>query len=223
MLVPSAAYHRRMGSVQGTRSRGRLTTWNDERGFGFLRPGDGGSDVFVHISGFPRDASRPEVGVGYRWDEARMDDGRIKAINVRPDSIITVGRPGGQRVPLRLGTLSYLAIAAFIPVFIAGLVHGHVPWWLSAIYAAVSVGTLTAYALDKSAARAHRWRIAERSLLLLGLIGGWPGAIVAQQLFRHKTRKRRFLLAFWGSVVLNVAAFSLLAFWLLPAASSLGG
>lgn len=212
-----------MASVSATRARGQLTTWNDERGFGFLRPGDGGPDVFVHISGFPRDASRPEVGVAYRWDEARMADGRIKAVNVRPDAIITVGRPGGQRLPLRWGTLSYLAIAAFIPVFIAGLVHGHVPWWLSAIYAAVSGGTLAAYALDKSAAKAHRWRIPERSLLLLGLIGGWPGAIVAQQLFRHKTRKLRFLVAFWVSVALNVAVFAVLAFWLLPAASALGG
>jgi uncharacterized membrane protein YsdA (DUF1294 family) len=45
---------------------------------------------------------------------------------------------------------------------------------------------------------------------MLGLIGGWPGAIVAQQLLRHKTSKASFRLAFWATVVLNIAAFLLL-------------
>jgi uncharacterized membrane protein YsdA (DUF1294 family) len=45
---------------------------------------------------------------------------------------------------------------------------------------------------------------------MLGLIGGWPGAIVAQQLLRHKTSKRSFRIAFWVTVVLNIAVFVLL-------------
>jgi uncharacterized membrane protein YsdA (DUF1294 family) len=38
----------------------------------------------------------------------------------------------------------------------------------------------------------------------LGVVGGWPGAIVAQQMLRHKTQKASFRSAFWGSVVINV-------------------
>jgi uncharacterized membrane protein YsdA (DUF1294 family) len=60
------------------------------------------------------------------------------------------------------------------------------------------------YAADKRAAAAHTWRIPERSLVLLGIIGGWPGAIFAQQRLRHKTNKRSFRIAFWLSVIINV-------------------
>jgi uncharacterized membrane protein YsdA (DUF1294 family) len=67
--------------------------------------------------------------------------------------------------------------------------------------------TLVAYALDKSAAVAGRWRVSEQSLLLLGLAGGWPGGLVAQQLLRHKSNKTSFRHAFWGTVVVNVTAF----------------
>lgn len=63
------------------------------------------------------------------------------------------------------------------------------------------------YAIDKSAAVAGRWRVSERTLILLGLAGGWLGAIVAQQLLRHKSGKASFRSAFWGSVLLNVLAF----------------
>jgi uncharacterized membrane protein YsdA (DUF1294 family) len=65
------------------------------------------------------------------------------------------------------------------------------------------------YAVDKSAAAAGRWRISENTLLLLGVLGGWPGAIVAQQTLRHKTQKANFRSAFWGTVVVNLIAFVL--------------
>ncbi len=72
------------------------------------------------------------------------------------------------------------------------------------IYLAMSVITFILYAWDKSAARAGRRRIAERSLHLLALAGGWPGALLAQRLFRHKTRKRRFRIVFWLTTVGNI-------------------
>lgn len=64
-----------------------------------------------------------------------------------------------------------------------------------------------AYAADKSAAAAGRWRVAENTLIFLGLAGGWPGAIIAQQVLHHKSNKAAFRAVFWGSVMLNVAAF----------------
>ncbi|WP_153605141.1 DUF1294 domain-containing protein, partial [Pseudomonas aeruginosa] len=45
-------------------------------------------------------------------------------------------------------------------------------------------------------------------LHLFELLGGWPGALVAQQVFRHKTRKLSFQLVFWGIVLLHQS------FWL---------
>jgi len=80
------------------------------------------------------------------------------------------------------------------------------PWLVPAIYAAASLVAFGAYALDKSAARRAARRTPESVLLLLGLAGGWPGALVAQRLLHHKTRKTRFQVVFWSTVVLNCGA-----------------
>ena len=77
-------------------------------------------------------------------------------------------------------------------------------------YLVASVVAFAFYAADKSAARAGRRRTPESTLILLGLIGGWPGAFIAQQTLRHKTRKTGFLAAFWLSAVLNVAVVAAL-------------
>ncbi len=84
-------------------------------------------------------------------------------------------------------------------------------WAALAVYALASAVCFFAYAADKSAARAGRWRIPERTLLMLGLCCGWPGAIVAQQWLRHKSAKRSFRLHFWLTVLANVAALAALA------------
>lgn len=93
---------------------------------------------------------------------------------------------------------------------------------LAALYALASVACFIAYALDKSAARNGRRRTPERTLLLLGLAGGWPGALAAQQLLRHKTAKTAFLAKFWLTVVLNLAALLALA-WLQAGGIGFGG
>lgn len=77
--------------------------------------------------------------------------------------------------------------------------HGTV--WL---YLTASLICFAAYAADKSAAIAGRRRIAESTLLLLGLVGGWPGAILAQRTLRHKSSKASFRRAHWVCVGLNL-------------------
>ena len=78
--------------------------------------------------------------------------------------------------------------------------------WLASAYGVASVVCFIVYAADKSAAVQHRRRIPERTLLLLGLLCGWPGALLAQRCLRHKTAKTSFQIAFWCSVIVNVAA-----------------
>lgn len=73
------------------------------------------------------------------------------------------------------------------------------------LYLTASLICFAAYAVDKAAAIAGRRRIAESTLLLLGLIGGWPGAVLAQRALRHKSSKASFRRAHWGTVLLNVA------------------
>jgi uncharacterized membrane protein YsdA (DUF1294 family) len=102
-----------------------------------------------------------------------------------------------------------LAAFALLVAFVAAT-RG-VPAWAALLYAGASLLCFVLYGVDKTAARAGRERISESMLLSLGFIGGWPGAIVAQQVFRHKTSKRSFRLRFWASVAANVAIFAWVA------------
>ncbi|MDY7096250.1 MAG: DUF1294 domain-containing protein [Acidobacteriota bacterium] len=87
-----------------------------------------------------------------------------------------------------------------------------------ALYLVASLITFIAYALDKRAARKGNWRTPENTLHLLALIGGWPGALTARKLLRHKTKKQPFRTIFWATVVLNCAACAAL---FTPAADEL--
>ena len=70
--------------------------------------------------------------------------------------------------------------------------------------ACLNLAAYVMYARDKSAARQGRRRTPEATLLLLGLLGGWPAALIAQRRLRHKTAKTSFQVRFWLTVVANV-------------------
>lgn len=70
----------------------------------------------------------------------------------------------------------------------------------------INMLTLTIYGVDKLAARKAWHRVPERTLLVFGVVGGWIGAILAQQIFRHKTQKQPFRTYFAVSVIFNVVA-----------------
>lgn len=111
---------------------------------------------------------------------------------------------------------AYLAIVAFVVLYTIVNATRPVPVWVAGLYLSASVVCFIAYSVDKSRAEAGRYRVAENTLIILGIAGGWPGAILAQQLLRHKTRKTSFQVAFWFSVIVNVGAFLFLASPLLP-------
>jgi uncharacterized membrane protein YsdA (DUF1294 family) len=79
------------------------------------------------------------------------------------------------------------------------------------IAAAASVVAFVAFARDKAAARLGTRRTPEFVLHFLGALGGWPGALVAQHVFHHKTRKLEFQIVFWLTVVSHVGVVSWLA------------
>ena len=72
----------------------------------------------------------------------------------------------------------------------------------------LSVVTFAVYVFDKRSAQLNRWRVPERTLHLLAAFGGWPGALFAQRLVRHKTQKLRFRLVFWITVVVHLLVFA---------------
>ena len=82
------------------------------------------------------------------------------------------------------------------------------PWFWGVVpYVVVSLPTFVIYGYDKSAAQKGARRIPEARLHLLELLGGWPGALVAQRVFRHKTRKVSFQIVFWLIGALHVGGW----------------
>ncbi len=84
------------------------------------------------------------------------------------------------------------------------------PLLLGLYYGLLSLLSYAVYARDKAAAQARRQRVPERLLHLLALLGGWPGALLAQRRLRHKLRKTAFRAVFWLTVLLNLAGLALL-------------
>lgn len=89
--------------------------------------------------------------------------------------------------------------------------NGGLPPWIQIVilwHATVSTLTLGVYFLDKRAAVRGAHRIPEARLHALALLGGWPGALLAMRLFKHKRRKAAFVRVFWLTVVGHLAAVS---------------
>jgi len=208
MVQVSMEFHlrRHRHSPFAIRHQGRITNWKDDKGFGFITPNGGGQQVFVHVKSFSNRQRRP-VGnelVGYELNtdaRGRAQAAKVAFVGERIPST-SPSRPSSHRLWLAALFLVFVACSAFA---------GKLPLVVPGFYLATSVVTFVAYKLDKSAAENDSWRTKESTLHLFALIGGWPGALVAQRLLRHKTQKASFQLVFWSTVALNCGALG----WLL--------
>jgi uncharacterized membrane protein YsdA (DUF1294 family) len=96
------------------------------------------------------------------------------------------------------------ALMAFLLVLpsLAALRRGSEVWLELMVFMALfSMATFGLYWHDKRRAQANGWRIPESTLHAFSLLGGWPGAYVAQQYLRHKTAKRWFQFVYWVIVL----------------------
>ncbi|KQO99916.1 hypothetical protein ASF30_06130 [Leifsonia sp. Leaf264] len=100
-------------------------------------------------------------------------------------------------------------LVAFAALYVVASVLWSVPLVVGVVYVVASALEFVLYGVDKRAAVAGARRIPEATLHLVALLGGWPGAVVAQSVFRHKTRKASFRLRFWVTVMVNIVAFVL--------------
>ena len=94
------------------RTHGTLKTWNEDRGFGFISPAQGGEDIFVHISAFPRDGVRPRIDELISFETEVGTKNKLQAVRVmRP--IANAGNVGTARSSRRpRSLLVVLAVAA---------------------------------------------------------------------------------------------------------------
>lgn len=188
------------------RYQGRITQWKDDKGFGFITPNGGGEKLFVHISAFRSRHIRPSENTLVTYEQKTDEKGRLQATAVSfvGDAARAPVMPSSSPWPVVFATAFLLLILAFT-------LTGPLPPILLGYYLTACLITFMAYAMDKSAARRNAWRTAESTLHLLSLMGGWPGALIAQRRLRHKSAKDSFLAVYWLTVILNCAALA----WLL--------
>lgn len=204
------------------RIEGHIKTWNDDRGFGFIEPAQGGQEIFVHIKAFTGLRGRPEATQRVTFQVEVGPQGKKRAFNVelmQPKRKASLSTPRRQEGPAQWGTATLFALPAFLLLLLAGYAIGHPPRWMLWAYPGASIVAFATYAADKSAAQRGAWRTSEQTLHLLALLGGWPGALLAQQMLRHKSTKAEFRAVFWGTVMLNITGFIFLA---SPYGQSLG-
>lgn len=175
--------------VEAQRVKGMISGWQTERGFGWVAH-EGGS-LFVHIREFEK-GFLPKAG-----DEVTF----VKGVDFK-------GRPCAKDVvcprvsPFPSGKAWLkLAVLLILPMW-ANLKLPVAPWLLPLGMLPVSVGAWILFRHDKKRALAGRWRNSETELHGLEFLGGWPGAFLAQQKFRHKTKKLSYQAIFWAIVFL---------------------
>jgi uncharacterized membrane protein YsdA (DUF1294 family)/cold shock CspA family protein len=166
---------------------GHITDWNPDRGFGYVETD--GDRLFLHKKDFAERHKKPEVGDKIRFEKGEDKQGRPcaqKAVHVND----------GGRVTSE--AILFLLLLVGPPICAIVALSGVVPPVYPAVYwLAVSISTYAVYAWDKRRARGKGKRGPERLLHLLEVLGGWPGAFIAQRRLRHKCSKVSYQITFW--------------------------
>lgn len=183
------------------RLKGKITQWDDEKGFGFIEPMLKGDRIFLHIKGLQSKGRRPVVGEVVTYSVTQDSKGRLQAQSVTF---------AGEKLRLKKAKSGSVIPLLLVMLFFAGLLLtlwlNKLPTYIVLGYLTLSIFTYLSYWLDKRKAQSGSWRTPESTLQLLSLLGGWPGALLAQRYLRHKSQKKSFLWQFWLTVVLNVFA-----------------
>lgn len=191
------------------RYQGRITLWKDEKGFGFITQNGDDDRVFLHISAFRHRQRRPKENDLVTYEVTIDDKKRRQARSVAfvRDRVAPGKSPtySGKDLLISLSAFGFLCIV--VAMTILGWLPTVTPW----VYGIASFVTFFAYAFDKSAAIGRRWRTRENTLHLFSLVGGWPGALLAQRFIRHKSAKDSFQSLFWLTVLVNCGVLG----WLL--------
>lgn len=187
---------------------GRLVLWNDEKGFGFVRPDQGGGDLFVHISAFRRRMTRRPV----QGDVVKYEVGTDQR---KQPCIIFAAIPEADAEDLKEFISRpwlhpfFRKLIIMLPIVLSLYLiwHANNPIPLFA-YIFMSMLTILFYGADKRWSMTGHWRMPEVYFHVFAILGGWPGALLAQAEFQHKTKKSVFTRILWGIIALHGA------FWL---------
>ena len=181
------------------RSKGKFIKWNTDKAFGFIQPNVGGAHIFIHKTALSNRKRTPQINDVITFSISKDKKGRYCA----RDATFS-GEKLDKNSSKKLSQFSIYLSFVFLTVITVAYFSGQFPPNLLLSYFCFSGITFLAYVFDKSKAQRGAWRIKESTLQFLSLIGGWPGAAVAQQLLRHKSQKREFQNVFWFTVIVNI-------------------
>jgi len=181
-----------------TQRKGIIKTWKGDKGFGFITPDDGGKEVFFHMSNIANRQTRPSVHASVRYTLTYDQQQRPRAVDIYLENQSVAAAPIGPVI------IAFSIVCAFFLVLTLAIVMFHLSPIVFGIYALFSMITIAAYHIDKSSALRGDWRIPENMLHLLELFGGWPGALIAQAYYRHKTIKSSYKMVYWIIIVINL-------------------
>ena len=198
------------------RQQGRITKWQDDKGFGFIET-EAGESVFFHISEF-KASRRPANGNEVVFTVEQDNQGRLQAKQVQElDFVQQKMAEKNSQIRQRNSRKSQQADfedgqnkraflgVGFYGVLILLAIMGDLSWLVIGWYVVLGIITYLTYAKDKRAAQSGGWRTPESTLHLLSALGGWVGALVAQTYLRHKSQKPDFRMGYYLTVVINLA------------------
>tara|TARA_R110002126_G_scaffold98045_14_gene228110 strand:- start:5011 stop:5649 length:639 start_codon:yes stop_codon:yes gene_type:complete len=193
---------------------GKVVHWRDDKGFGFVVPDNDTRQVFFHIRDFTDAKTRPVEGSRLQFSLSQDKRGRPLATSLQLiSSTSPTSIPETDMIDLDYTRdVALYFRCAFLVLVVIALLFGTLPYVLPVLYIEASLFTYWLYKTDKAAAIARqRQRLPEQSLQLFSLIGGWPGALLAQKKLAHKRRK--FL--FQRELLLVIIGNGVLLIWLL--------
>jgi uncharacterized membrane protein YsdA (DUF1294 family)/cold shock CspA family protein len=181
---------------------GKIVEWDEQKGYGFIQAGS--SRIFLHCRDFSQKHKRPTAGDDISFTLGKDSKGRSCAVNA-----IHLNDGG------KFTVLATLLLMALLVLPVMALRHHAVDLcWIGLYALLLSLVGYGLYASDKRRALAKAWRISENTLHLIALLGGWPGAFLAQRQLRHKVSKPSFQIVFWLIVLAyQFAAFDSLQNW----------
>ena len=200
------------------RRSGELVQWNNKGGFGFVRD-EAGHDFYVHISKLAPEQGRPRIGDTLSFEIASGRKGRPAAVDVLVTASVPAPAPtmrdikrmpdGVSRFKLGLRTGAATVMTLLI---LWAIGTGQAPVWLGGIYALMGAASALLYRFDKLYAMNNSWRVSETNLHVVDLFGGIIGGLSAQEVYRHKTVKPRFVAMTWAIALVHTLGLAAIAF-----------
>ncbi|MBE8168690.1 MAG: DUF1294 domain-containing protein [Shewanella sp.] len=202
------------------RIKGTLVRWNEDKAYGFVQTNNGEKDIFIHKRAFINTQRMPKMNELISFELARDKQGRVCATQATFAGERANSLTDNRKIASKSASTLSLWLAGLFCLLLIFMTHAahyfnltstfEVPIYTLYWYGGASLLTFLFYLWDKRQAQCDGWRVSEANLHTLSVIGGWPGAALAQHSLRHKTIKPSFRNVFWLTIILNITAL----FWL---------